>query len=155
MTDTILEALNKLVEKSGGDPSDNKLIVDAINDLVESGGTSGGGSLFPVIEITATENEGDYTYTVSKNEIPSEWYGGVIVRVFWTETEYSTEFGNLNGQRITCHTFPFGVLNASGVGSYYGGFIVGVSEYSNYDNWAVGTTVEQTQYEEHTISFDS
>ena len=40
MADTILDALNKLVEKNGGNTQDNKLIVDALNDLVESGGGS-------------------------------------------------------------------------------------------------------------------
>lgn len=63
MTDTILEALNKLVEKSGGDPSDNKLIVDAINDLVETGGGSSGGG---VVALRMTYDEQTQTVKMDK-----------------------------------------------------------------------------------------
>lgn len=70
MTDTILEALNKLVEKSGGDPSDNKLIVDAINDLVETGGGSRGGiTLVETVQFipsTATTVASDGIVSVNK-----------------------------------------------------------------------------------------
>lgn len=72
MADTILSALNKLVEKNGGDTEDNKLIVDAINDLVESGG---GSSAIPVIEATYEEETNKYKIT----KAPQSLVDGLVI----------------------------------------------------------------------------
>lgn len=77
MADKILEALNKLVEKQGGTTEDNKLIVDAINDLVETGGGSSGGGFV----IGVTEDPETYMATLDKtfNEIRTALESGANV----------------------------------------------------------------------------
>lgn len=109
MTDTILQALNKLVEKSGGDPSDNKLIVDAINDLVETGG--GGSSYF---QILAGENvfmeildESMPTLTFDRlKELWDEHAGTIMVSSLPTETNALLHYhGSLHGGWFEFRTF--------------------------------------------------
>lgn len=76
--ETILSSLNALVEKLGGDTSDNKLIVDALNDISEQFGgdadskmivdalnnivenySGGGGVEYPLREIAITNSTAD------------------------------------------------------------------------------------------------
>lgn len=111
MADTILSALNKLVEKNGGDTEDNKLIVDAINDLVESSGGSSGGSSLPVITFTTTDEETEET-TCDKTveqiaeefgvELPSYRTYPVMVKLaFAGEEGFSKLIGDLQFKTIS------------------------------------------------------
>ena len=63
MAKTILEALNELVEKQGGTTEDNKLIVDAINDLVETGGSGGSSGFTVTFTVNTILNDAQYDST--------------------------------------------------------------------------------------------
>lgn len=135
MADKILEALNKLVEKSGGDPSDNKLIVDAINDLVETGG--GGGGSATIVTLTFNRNPsdpsmwaatGDKTYEDLK---PIMENGGAII-----------SRGDFNGDGTSVSKSAYGYeVSADSVNLQIRGGLGEVMFYARTGEELYGTTV--------------
>lgn len=124
MTDTILEALNKLVEKSGGDPSDNKLIVDAINDLVETGGGGTGGG---VVALRITYDEQTQTAKMDKtyNELLALSKNGVYIFFLVPGDAPSIEAAN----SIICYSLT-GLYAADEYNPYEAIFFTGDPSYT-------------------------
>ena len=77
MENTIIDALNALVTKMGGDAKDNLMIVDALNDIIEnySGGGGGGDSGFTVtftVNTILNDAEYDSTYDATCDKTAEE-----------------------------------------------------------------------------------
>lgn len=80
MENTIIDALNALVTKMGGNAKDNLMIIDALNDIIDNysgGGSSGGG----VVALRMTYDEQTQTITMDKtyNELLALCKNGAYV----------------------------------------------------------------------------
>ncbi len=95
MADTILSALNELVEKQGGETKDNKLIVDAIKDLVETSGGSSGGTI-----IDGTVSGTLFTILKPFAEIHDEFENGGLIYVNFPT--YTDGLGNTVSSNKRC-----------------------------------------------------
>ena len=144
MAKTILEALNKLVEKQGGTTEDNKLIVDAINDLVETGGGGGGGSSEPLfINVTFNVNPSNPTqFTVEGDkkgtEIRDAALSGKKIFLKATENELSAYYELVNLVSYPASDGDPGVIFAQ---YYDAGRYVMVDVSANDDDYLSGGAV--------------
>ncbi len=84
--ETILSSLNALVEKLGGDTSDNKLIVDALNDISEKfGGDADNKMIVDALNNIVENYSGGGDYTTELQNVTFVNNSSVIVGFSYTQ----------------------------------------------------------------------
>ena len=117
MENTIIDALNALVTKMGGNAKDNLMIIDALNDIIDNySGGGGGGSANPLEPFPLFPKATKTTEVIEIEEL--EYIGFLFSGLDFGEVNEGTVFKFTVGE--TSAYYPFFDYNSDGSINFHG-----------------------------------